>query len=199
MLHHLGADEQRHRAQRHGVEWCYCIFASSLYSGDGAIGSVFSRSDQYKSAFLLPEESFALLVRFLGNYDFPILQWGKNKIPPRQTINDITPQNANCFNDLFLTHQLAPCDYSINSGFCFSCTGMAKNELATFWNTMTYLDRPSRPYFHGQNRMTMKIQKTINSMHYKKSLNIKKSFTFFLWCNPLFHSARRTQPISEFN
>ncbi|MFM3316982.1 hypothetical protein, partial [Klebsiella variicola] len=38
-------DKRKHRAQRHGVEWNYCVFASSLFSGDGAIGSVFSRSD----------------------------------------------------------------------------------------------------------------------------------------------------------
>jgi hypothetical protein len=44
--HRPGAtDKQKHRAQRHGVEWNYCVFASSLFSGDGAIGSVFSRSD----------------------------------------------------------------------------------------------------------------------------------------------------------
>lgn len=49
--HRLDAtDKQKHRAQRHGVEWGCCVFASSLYSCDGAIGSVISRYDYYKSA-----------------------------------------------------------------------------------------------------------------------------------------------------
>ncbi|WP_204308636.1 hypothetical protein, partial [Citrobacter freundii] len=58
--------KQRHRALTCGVNWHYYFFASSLFSSDGAIGSVFSRGDYYKSASIFQKVAFAFLVRGFG-------------------------------------------------------------------------------------------------------------------------------------
>lgn len=51
---------------------------------------------------------------------------------------------------------------------------------------MTYLVRPSRPYFYGQKIITMKTQRSINSMHYEKPLNIKSHSHFLSGATPYF-------------
>ncbi|HHE5241348.1 TPA: hypothetical protein ACPFIV_001865 [Klebsiella michiganensis] len=95
MSHRLDAtDKQKNRALRHGVKWRCCVFASSLYSGDGAIGSVFSRCDYYKSASALLEEAFTFLVRGISIFYLTRLYRGEDIFTVREAIEHVTTRNT---------------------------------------------------------------------------------------------------------
>ncbi|WP_454551656.1 hypothetical protein, partial [Klebsiella oxytoca] len=82
------------RALRHGEKWRCCIFASSLYSGDGAIGSVFSRGDYYKSASVLLEEAFTFLVRGFSIFYLTRLYRSEYIFTAWKAIKHVTTRNA---------------------------------------------------------------------------------------------------------